>query len=171
MRHHRGDSLTRWLKKYSTAKPTRTKAQKDDRFRRGRQIAHMIYEYFRVTGTDACVRDFSDFVNATSRGNDIQGFDTRRDEVSLSIKETPHDHIPESVYNMRIQGSEKLKTVFALYDQDLEHKEKLPSYTRLTKMVKKILEPKNEREISRPETTEPRVEHRPTKRRWRNQKW
>ena len=48
---------------------------------------------------------------------------------------------------MRIRESGKLKTVLALYDQDLEHKEKLPSYTRLTKMVKKILEPKNEREI------------------------
>ena len=41
---------------------------------------------------------------------------------------------------MRIRESEKLKTVLALYDQDLEHKEKLPSYTRLTNMVKRILE-------------------------------
>ena len=83
-------------------------------------------------------------MNATSRGDHIQGFDTRRDEVLLSIKETPHDHLPESMYNMRIRESEKLKAVFALYEQDLEHKEKLPSYTRLTNMAKKILKPKNE---------------------------
>ena len=47
------------------------------------------------------------------------------------------------MYNMRIRESEKLKTVLALYDQDLEHKEKLPCYTRLTNMIKKIFEPKN----------------------------
>ena len=80
-------------------------------------------------------------VNATLRGDDIQGFDTRRDEVLLSIEETFHDHIPESVYNMRIRESEKLKTALVLYDQDLEHKEKLPSYARLTNMVKKIFKP------------------------------
>ena len=100
----------------------------------------MIYDSFRVTGTDEFILDFSDMVNATLRGDDIRGFDSRRDEVLLSIKKTPHDHIPESVYNMRIWESEKLKAALALYDQDLEHKEKLPSYARLTEMVKKIFE-------------------------------
>ena len=70
----------------------------------------MICEYFRVTGTHAFILDFSDFVNATSRGDDIPGNNTGRDEVFLSIKETPHDHIPESVYNMRKRESDKLKT-------------------------------------------------------------
>ena len=60
----------------------------------------------------------------------------------LSIKETLHDHIPESMYNMRVRESEKLKTVLGLCAQDLEHKEKLPSNTRLTNMAKNILEPK-----------------------------
>ena len=72
----------------------------------------------------------------------FKGFDTKRDEVLLSIKETPHDHIPESMYNMKIRESEKLRTVLPLYDQDLEHKEQLPSYIRLTNMVKKIFAPK-----------------------------
>ena len=57
----------------------------------------MICEYCRVTGTHAFILDFSDFVNATSRGDDIQGFGTRRDRVLLSIKETPRDHFPESM--------------------------------------------------------------------------
>ena len=69
----------------------------------------MIYEYFRVTGTHAFILDFSDLVNATLRGDDIQGFDTRRDEVSLSIKETIHDHIPGSMYNMSVWESEKVE--------------------------------------------------------------
>ena len=36
------------------------KAQKDNRFLRGRQIAYMIYEYFRVTGTHEANLDFHD---------------------------------------------------------------------------------------------------------------
>ena len=37
------------------------KAQKEDRLLRGRQIAFMIYDYFRVTGAHHTVLDCSDF--------------------------------------------------------------------------------------------------------------
>ena len=37
------------------------KAQKEDRFLRGRQIASMIYEYFRVTGAHDTVLDYAVF--------------------------------------------------------------------------------------------------------------
>ena len=33
------------------------KAQKQDSFFRGRQIAYLIYEYFRVTGSQRCCRE------------------------------------------------------------------------------------------------------------------
>ena len=36
------------------------KAQKEDRFLRGRQIAYLIYEYFRVTGGNS-IRNGSEF--------------------------------------------------------------------------------------------------------------
>ena len=36
------------------------KAQKEDRFLRGRQIACMIYDYFRVTGAHVTVLDYAD---------------------------------------------------------------------------------------------------------------
>ena len=36
------------------------KAQKQDRFLRGRQIAYLIYEYFRVTGIHDSVENFAD---------------------------------------------------------------------------------------------------------------
>ena len=44
------------------------KAQKEDWFLRGRQIAYMIYEYFRVTGTHESIFDFSDLMGVTVRG-------------------------------------------------------------------------------------------------------
>ena len=36
------------------------KAQKQDRFLRGRQIAYLIYDYFRVTGANVSVENFAD---------------------------------------------------------------------------------------------------------------
>ena len=37
------------------------KAQKADRFLRGRQIAYLIYDYFRVTGVNDSVLEYADF--------------------------------------------------------------------------------------------------------------
>ena len=37
------------------------KAQKEDRFFRGRKIAYMIYDYFRVTGAHDTVLDYADY--------------------------------------------------------------------------------------------------------------
>ena len=36
------------------------KAQKEDRFLRGRQIAYLTYEYFRVTGANDSVENYAD---------------------------------------------------------------------------------------------------------------
>ena len=76
------------------------KAQKDDRFLRGRQIAYMIYEYLVVTGTHEAFLDFSDLLNLSLRGDDVRGFDTRCDEVLLSVRQVPSDEILESFYKV-----------------------------------------------------------------------
>ena len=60
------------------------RAQKDDRFLRGRQIAIMIYEQFQVTGTHVAILDYSDLFSVLLHVEDVQGFDTRWDEVLLS---------------------------------------------------------------------------------------
>ena len=48
------------------------KAQKEDRFLRGRQIAYLIYEQFRVTGTDSSVENYTDLFTIALRNDDIQ---------------------------------------------------------------------------------------------------
>ena len=50
------------------------KAQKQDRFLRGRQIAYLIYDYFRVTGIHDSVENYADlFTNVlTIFRNSIQ---------------------------------------------------------------------------------------------------
>ena len=61
-----------------------TESQKEDRFLRGRQIAFMIYDYFRVTGGHHTVLDCADLFSITLRDDNIQEFETRWDEVLLS---------------------------------------------------------------------------------------
>ena len=52
------------------------KAQKEDRFLRGRQIAYLIYEYFQVTGANDSVENHADLFTIGLRNDDIQEFDS-----------------------------------------------------------------------------------------------
>ena len=69
------------------------KAQKEDRFLRGRQVAFMIYDYFRVTGAHDTVLDYAELFSVALRDDNIQEFDTRWDEVLLSMSKNPSDEI------------------------------------------------------------------------------
>ena len=42
-------------------------AHKEDRFLRGRQIAYLIYEYFRITGADDSVENYADLFTVVLR--------------------------------------------------------------------------------------------------------
>ena len=74
------------------------KAQKQDRFLRGRQIAYLIYEYFRVTGANDSVDNCADLFTVGLRNDDIQEFDSKWDGISLSMKKFPSDDILEGLY-------------------------------------------------------------------------
>ena len=65
---------SQFKKKVSLEEP---KAQKEDQFLRGRQIAYMIYDYFRVTGAHDAVVDYADLFSISLRNDDVQDFDTR----------------------------------------------------------------------------------------------
>ena len=53
------------------------KAQKQDRFLRGRQIANLIYENFRVTGAHDSVESYADLFTVSLRNDDTQEFDSK----------------------------------------------------------------------------------------------
>ena len=110
------------------------KAQKDDRFLRGRQIAYLIYEYFRVTGANDSVENYAD-LSLGLRDDDIQEFDSKWDGFLLSMTKIPSDDILEGLYKLRIRESEKLKTVLKLYDLEIHQKKLGPDYHRLKTMV------------------------------------
>ena len=65
------------------------KDQKQDRFLRGRQIAYLIYEYFRVTGANDSVENFTDLFTIGLRKDDIQEFDSKCDGILLSMTKNP----------------------------------------------------------------------------------
>ena len=98
------------------------KAQTEDRFLRGSEIAFMIYDYFRVTGAHDTELDYADLFSVTLHDDNIQEFETRWDEVLLSMSKIPSDDILESLYKLRIRESAQLKTVLDLYDMEIHQK-------------------------------------------------
>ena len=127
------------------------KAQKQDSFLRGRQIAYLIYEYFRVTGIHDSVENYADLFTIGLRNDDIQEFDSKWDGIVLSMTKIPPDDILEELYKLRIRGSVKLKTVLELYDLEIHQKKIGPDYHRLKTVVKKVSSKRYELGILAPE--------------------
>ena len=98
------------------------KAQKQYRFLRGRQVAYLICEYFRVIGANGSVENYADLFTIALRNDDIQEFDSKWDGILLSMTKIPHDDILEGLYKLRMRESEKLKTVLELYDLEIHQK-------------------------------------------------
>ena len=59
------------------------KAQKEDRFLEGRQIACVIYENFRITGANDSVENYADLFTIGLRSDDIQEFGLKVGRNSL----------------------------------------------------------------------------------------
>ena len=75
------------------------------RFLRGRQIAFMIYDYFRVTAAHDTVLDYTYWFSVTLRTDNVQEFDTRWHEVLLSMTKIPSYQLWESLHKLRIRDS------------------------------------------------------------------
>ena len=73
------------------------KAQKEDLFLRGRQIAYLIYDLFRVTGSHDSVISYTDLFTIALRNDDIQEFGSKWDGILLSMTKIPHDEILEGL--------------------------------------------------------------------------
>ena len=75
----------------------------------------MTYDYFRVL-------DSADLFSITLRTDNVQDFDTRWDEILLSVTKIPSDDVLERLYKLRIRESDQLKTVLELYDMEIHQK-------------------------------------------------
>ena len=92
--------------------------QKSDRFLWGRQIAYIIYWYFRATRAYEAVQGLSDLFTFSLQNDDAQDFDVRWDQALLSASEMPSDVILEGLYKSKVQNSVQLQTVLALFGQE-----------------------------------------------------
>ena len=77
------------------------KAQKQDRFLRGRQIAYLIYEYFRITGAHVSVENYANLFTIVRRNDEIKEFDSKLDGILLSMTQIPTDDILEGLYQKK----------------------------------------------------------------------
>ena len=69
------------------------KAQKEDRFLRGRQIPYLIYEYFRVTGANDSVENYADLFTVVLRNDDVQETDSKWDTTGRIFIINDANHI------------------------------------------------------------------------------
>ena len=88
---------TQFKRKVSLEEQT---AQEEDRFLRGRQIAYLIYEYFRITGANDSVEKYADLFTIVLRNDDTQEFDSKWDGILLSMTKIPPDDILEGLYKL-----------------------------------------------------------------------
>ena len=101
-----------------------------------RQIAYMIYDYFRTIGAHDTVLDYADLFSMNLYNDDVQEFDTGWDEKLLSMSKIPPDDVLESLYKLSIRDCDQLKTVLELYDLEIYQKISKPDYQKLKTMVK-----------------------------------
>ena len=69
-----------------------------------------------MAGAHDTVLDCADVFSVTLHDVKKQEFDTRWDEVLLSVSKNPSDDVLESLYKLRIRESAQFKTVLELYD-------------------------------------------------------
>ena len=113
------------------------RAQKDDRFLRGRQIAYMTYEHFRATGAYEAVQGLSDLFNIRLQNDDVQDFDKRSDQALIAASEIPTELVLEGSNKSKLQDSVQLQTVLALYEQETVRNKRQTSYVRLKTKVRR----------------------------------
>ena len=85
-------------------------------------------------------RTYPDLFTVVLRNDVFQEFESKWDEIPLSMTRIPSDDILEGLYKLRFRESEKLKTVLELYDLETHQKKAGPDYHRLKTMVKRSIE-------------------------------
>ena len=95
-----------------------------------------------MTGAHDTVLDHADLFSVTLHDDNIQDFETRWDEVLLSMSKIPSDDVLESLYKLRIRESVQLKTVLKLHDLENHQKISMPNYEKLKTMVKRSIDQK-----------------------------
>ena len=71
-----------------------------------------------------------------------QEFDTRWDEVLLSMSKITSDDILESLFKFKKRESAQLKIVLEMYDMEIQQKISMPNDQKMKTMVKRSMDQK-----------------------------
>ena len=107
-----------------------------------RRLLHIVYDYLKINGTREALLDFNDLLSDQLKNDNVQGFDTKWDEVLLSMTEVPDEDTLEKVYKKQVHHSEDLKPLMALYQRDTVQIVEAASYSRLKEVVRQHVEQK-----------------------------
>ena len=77
------------------------------------------------------VQGLAYLVSMSLQNEDVQDFDVRWDHSLLTVNEMPSDVILEGQHKSKLQNSVQLRTVMALYDQDVARNNRTPNYQLL----------------------------------------
>ena len=102
----------------------------------------MIHDCFRVSGVHDTVLDHADLFTITRRNDDVQEFDTKWDEILLSMTKITPDDVLDSFYKLRIRESDQFKTVLELFDKEIHQKISMFDDQILKTMVKRSTDQK-----------------------------
>ena len=84
--------------------------------------------------------DYAALFSVILHDDNVQEFDTRLDELLLSMSKIPSDGVLESLYKMRIRESDQLKTELELCDLEIHQKIPMPDYQKMKTMVKRSVD-------------------------------
>ena len=138
-----GAMITSALKKLLTHVQFRSvnvqeqRAQREDRFSRGRQIAYMRHDHFRVTKACEAVQGLSDLFNVRSQNDDVEDFDTRWDQALLAVSGIPTEMVLEGLHKSKLQDSTQRPTVLAMYEQENVRNNGRPNYSSLKTLLRR----------------------------------
>ena len=101
-----------------------------------RQIACLIYEYFRPSGSYDEIPGLSGLFSIKTKNDDIQDLDVRWEETLLLTSDPPLDQVLEGLYVSKLQESSQVHTIMALYNQENLRGGRQRDYHRLRMCVK-----------------------------------
>ena len=104
-------------------------------FLRKRQIAFMIYDHFRSTGSYGGIQGLWDLFSIRLYNDDIQDFDQRWEQAVLLTSDPRADKILEGLYKSKLQDPSQLQSMMALYKQEILRRGGEPDYHRLRMCV------------------------------------
>ena len=91
---------------------------------------YMIYDHFQETGASDAAQDLSDVFNICLENHDVQDFDTRWDQILSGTAEMHPENVLEGLYQKKLQISEQPQTVLAMYNQELNRDQVIPTYQK-----------------------------------------